>query len=227
MPDKCAVTFRVPENALLTILNGVTAEDILEISDEQTIELTRGAELYLSLSRSDPESGSRISVPFRILVDGKATDGAFLRVTRNMTVEAEETEDFPSDASQLLQRLSVVVTVPASYRDVYGETVSMSFAPNEKNVIMIPSFIYRLSQFKEWETKIRDRKATVSMELAEGASAFPDAQSLTTLGACYDLITSKGLMVVSDSQTQFYEFRFYGNSAFGPIFEDAISGKGD
>ena len=216
MPGKCAVTFRVPDNALLTVFSGVTKNDVLEISDVQTIELRRGAELYLHLSRLDPESACRISVPFRVLIDGKETDGAFLRVTRNMTVEVVETEDSPSEA-QLLRRLSVTVAVPASYRDSYGETVSLSFIPDENNVILLPSFFWRLPRFEEWETKIRTRKVTVSMELAEGATAFPDAQSLSIVRDCYEL-AQRGLFVVKGSESVFYVFRLresFDNGAFG------------
>ena len=128
------ITFRVPDGALLTILNGVAQDGIQGISGAQTIAFSRDAEICFCLTRPNPENGDRISLPFRVLVDGRETNGTFLRVTRNMTVEVVETEDSPS-AAQLLRRISVTVAVPASYRDFYGETVPMSFIPDENNVI--------------------------------------------------------------------------------------------
>ena len=217
MPDECAVTFRVPDDALLTILNGVAQDSIVEISGVQEIALPRQAELCLCLTRPNPENRGRISLPFRVLVDGRETNSAFLRVTRNMTVEVVETEDSPSEA-QLLRRISVTMAVPVSYRNTYGETISMSFIPDENNVIELSSFFSRLSRFKEWETKILTRKVTVSMELAEGATAFPDAQSLSTVRDCYALAW-KGMFVVKDSKSIFYSFYFHGafDDTFFPI----------
>ncbi len=210
VPDAYTVTFRVPDGALLTILYDLSQDGLQQVSDTQTVELPRGVELYLYLSRPDTKNNTRVSVPFRVLVDGKHFNAASLRVTHNMTVEVAETGAFVPD-SQFLRRLSVTVAVPAAYRDSYGDSLSMSFTPDAHNVITLPAFLTRLPRFAEWETKILPRRVTVSMELADGASAFPAAQSLATVRDCYDL-ARKGLIVTKDSASAFYAFRFDGDA---------------
>ncbi len=210
VPDAYAVTFRIPDGDLLTILYDLSQDGLLQVSGTREIELPRGVELYLCLSRPDTQNNTRLSVPFHLRVDGKHFNAASLRVTHNMTVEVSETDDSPPD-SQFLRRLSVTVAVPASLRDSYGDSLSLSFTPDENNVILLPSFLSRLPRFEEWETKILPRRVAVSMELVDGASAFPAAQSLETVRDCYDL-ARKGLMVTKDSASAFYAFRFDGDA---------------
>ncbi|MBQ6986185.1 MAG: hypothetical protein IJQ25_04275, partial [Oscillibacter sp.] len=212
-PDAYTVIFHVPDGDLLTVLYDLTPDGLLEISGTEQVELPRDAELYLYLSRLDAEN-NRVSIPFRVLLDEPEWNGAFLRVSRNMTVEVTETDDATHD-TQFLRSLSVTVAVPADYRDTYGDSVSLSFAPDEHSVITLPSFLARLPRFAEWETKILPRPVTVSMELADGASAFPAAQSLATVRDCFDL-AHKGLVVTKDSASAFYVFRFDGH------FDDGV-----